>query len=753
MNTWMRHLLLFTLGIVILFGTSTASEVVQISNTPGMAELPFIKVLRDGNLMIIYSEGHHFNGDGQLYYHIYNTEKGTWTGPQKAVPRTSSSAYAQLAEDLEGNLHMAYMDGNSSAVRDIYYAMFNLSQYEWKPKKLAYLSSGVNSSWPRIQLDNVNNKIYIVWSHNYASNVGEMDLVMIENDMDGLWPVDSKSRLTISDTSQSVSIHGDFAYQDGNVYAVWMDDLHKPGNWNIYFGEGSKSGNTWSFSKYQRLDPSDANQYYPAMAIDDAGNLHVIYSFKNNPVWYRQRTGNTWAAPKAISNGGTDQNMFAVLVYKQGLLHSVWRQGKDIYYGRALPDGTWTEPVKVVDGQFPGYPGLDIDARGDVHLTWSDGDPDHPRNVFYTKVELPGKSPTAIVEADPVFGLIPFAVKFDGSKSSDPDGKIADYRWSFGDGSVAQGKQVEHTYKKAGEFLATLTVIDNDLRTDTDQIMITASTGAPNAKMAVSANKGMRPLTVAFDASESEDVDGEIVSYRWDYGDGAVDDGVQVTHVYENGGDYAAKLVVTDNEGKTGTVTEMIEVYQPPVAMFTADPTYGKPPLVVNFDASDSYDEDGEIKTYKWDFGDGITSLSKKLSHTYGTPGNFVARLQVVDDDNYTGTASQEIQILDRPLAPVNLALNRIFNRSLFYQAIINTVTWANHSGNADLYTIAGFRIYRKPKDADDSQFTMVGEVSGTETQYADRGFKNREEADAVVYAITAVDSDGNESDLSETVK
>ena len=65
-------------------------------------------------------------------------------------------------------------------------------------------------------------------------------------------------------------------------------------------------------------------------------------------------------------------------------------------------------------------------------------------------------------------------------------------------------------------------------------------------------------------------------------------------HVYENGGDYEAKLVVTDNEGKTGTASELIEVYQPPVAIFTLEPTYGKPPLEVRFDASDSYDEDGE---------------------------------------------------------------------------------------------------------------------------------------------------------------
>ena len=51
---------------------------------------------------------------------------------------------------------------------------------------------------------------------------------------------------------------------------------------------------------------------------------------------------------------------------------------------------------------------------------------------------------------------------FDGSNSSDPDGRIKNYKWDFGDGSKSQGKAiVEHTYKNEGNYNASLTVEDN----------------------------------------------------------------------------------------------------------------------------------------------------------------------------------------------------------------------------------------------------------------------------------------------------
>jgi hypothetical protein len=61
---------------------------------------------------------------------------------------------------------------------------------------------------------------------------------------------------------------------------------------------------------------------------------------------------------------------------------------------------------------------------------------------------------------------------------------------------------------------------------------------------------------VYFDGSESHDVDGYIVSYEWDFGDGSPHgSGVTPSHVYTSRGIYTVTLTVIDNDGLTGTDT------------------------------------------------------------------------------------------------------------------------------------------------------------------------------------------------------
>jgi hypothetical protein len=60
--------------------------------------------------------------------------------------------------------------------------------------------------------------------------------------------------------------------------------------------------------------------------------------------------------------------------------------------------------------------------------------------------------------ASPVVGAL---VAFDGSASSDPDGSIASWAWSFGDGATGTGATTSHAYGATGDYTAQLTVTDN----------------------------------------------------------------------------------------------------------------------------------------------------------------------------------------------------------------------------------------------------------------------------------------------------
>lgn len=65
---------------------------------------------------------------------------------------------------------------------------------------------------------------------------------------------------------------------------------------------------------------------------------------------------------------------------------------------------------------------------------------------------------------------------------------------------------------------------------------------------------------VAFDADDSSVETGEIVSYSWDFGDGATASGETATHTFEEDGGYVVELTVVSDEGTTGTTTETVGV-------------------------------------------------------------------------------------------------------------------------------------------------------------------------------------------------
>jgi len=174
----------------------------------------------------------------------------------------------------------------------------------------------------------------------------------------------------------------------------------------------------------------------------------------------------------------------------------------------------------------------------------------------------------AHVSANPISGTAQLNVTFSGSGSSDPDGTISNYSWSFGDGSGANGMVVDHTYTSAGQYTAVLTVTDNEGATDTATVVITvaaAANQAPTADISAVPVNSASLLTMSFDASGSSDPDGSIVNYDWNFGDGNSGSGMTVSHEYTTAGQYTALLTVTDNDGATDTDAVVITVEDPSV--------------------------------------------------------------------------------------------------------------------------------------------------------------------------------------------
>jgi PKD repeat protein len=174
--------------------------------------------------------------------------------------------------------------------------------------------------------------------------------------------------------------------------------------------------------------------------------------------------------------------------------------------------------------------------------------------------------PQAVLEG-PTTGKIGQSLAFDGSESFDIDGQISHYSWNFGDGMMADGPQVTHTYLAEGDYRVTLTVIDDDnLTTSTSQLVQIAPPIQVNlSPTAIISGPAIAQIsqTITFDGSRSFDSDGQIVSYFWEFGDGQKARGPQVDHTYKAEGDYEVWLTVADDGGLTATVFQIIRVIPP----------------------------------------------------------------------------------------------------------------------------------------------------------------------------------------------
>ena len=84
-----------------------------------------------------------------------------------------------------------------------------------------------------------------------------------------------------------------------------------------------------------------------------------------------------------------------------------------------------------------------------------------------------------------------------------------------------------------------------------------------------------------------------------------------------------------------------------PVADFSHSPLEPKSGDTVYFNAAASYDSDGRIVSYKWDFGDGTSGAGETVSHVYNVSQNksFVVVLKVIDDAGDEGVKSEEIEV------------------------------------------------------------------------------------------------------------
>jgi len=226
-------------------------------------------------------------------------------------------------------------------------------------------------------------------------------------------------------------------------------------------------------------------------------------------------------------------------------------------------------------------------------------------------------------------------VNFDGSNSRASEGSsIVKYEWDFeSDGKFdAEGAKANYAYNRKVVYTVTLRVTDDLGETDTDVCIVTVQNRPPTASFTYSPSSPTIRDTVSF-YDTSNDPDGSITSWYWDFGDGSTSTDRNPTHKYSDKGVYTVKLIVTDNDGDQGSTTRMIRIVNlAPTADFTYSPSEPIEGQDIQF-TDKSLDPEGKLVSWSWDFGDGYKSTSQNPTHRYTKAGTYTVTLTVADDE------------------------------------------------------------------------------------------------------------------------
>jgi len=166
---------------------------------------------------------------------------------------------------------------------------------------------------------------------------------------------------------------------------------------------------------------------------------------------------------------------------------------------------------------------------------------------------------------------------------------------------------------------------------------------APKAGFHQSAER----LDISF-YDDSFDMDGKIVDWFWEFGDGESSSDQNPEHTYSSPGAYMVNLTVTDDDGASNTFTKgsITIIDDTPIADFTYNPTKPVINQKISFNSTSVPYTGYNIESYLWDFGDDTGPGTKEnMTHHYSENGTYTVKLTVQDNKDNIDIIKKNIYV------------------------------------------------------------------------------------------------------------
>jgi len=442
----------------------------------GWAKHPAIKVLENGDILVIWGEGM-MEGRSNIVYRILDHKTKKW-GPKKmAISRTFASQFPHVVEDHNGILHMSYQDGNARQNRDAGYAYGVYDEetktFNWTKSKM-FSTIRKNSAWPRISIDRKTEDLYVSWQHpmqqdasgaEVGSNIVYQKYIKAEDK----WG----SMRNISCLGTTKTIHQATVFANNKLLGIFMDGTEAC--WSIMCNYSDYDKNdSGTFEVAYQIPGGDPSSYWPEMELDSEGNIHAIFTRRlltlDHAFLHHDKIGegNFWKHNVLNSKNGYI-TMIGLLIAKNDVAYAIavrgYADGYQPYFIRFSVD---TETGSIIksnsysvseDTREPRVPKLEVDNEGDVHCVWTGND-----QIWYHKIDQPAGGPKVTLTTDKENVITNTDVTFYGSSNS----KIKNFRYYiqklnfWGEGNSNEGKDLTIQFTEEGDYNVHLYVADNN---------------------------------------------------------------------------------------------------------------------------------------------------------------------------------------------------------------------------------------------------------------------------------------------------
>ena len=296
------------------------------------------------------------------------------------------------------------------------------------------------------------------------------------------------------------------------------------------------------------------------------------------------------------------------------------------------------------------------DGIGDSPYTTGDVNDQKPLGYFLNQ-----KPVAHISSISPNPATVGNTIQFSGYGTD--DGNIVEWEWKINSNIVSSAEDFSYSSLSAGTYSIYFRVKDNDGEwsdyTQQTLVINSASSPTPNQKptahiQVISPSTAYFGDTVTFNGY-GVDEDGTVTKYNWSSSiDGYLPESPSFTVTSLSIGTHNIAFKVRDNEYlwsntvyRTVTIEQVpITDNQDPIAIIN-DPDQGYYiDDEITFDASNSYDNDGSIAKYAWDFGDGNTANGQTTTHSYTQDGEYTIVLTITDNYGAQDTETSTVTIL-----------------------------------------------------------------------------------------------------------